>query len=131
LNIYRFFKESQNYRNTAFSPAAPGGDSARGRAAPVAGPILHREAPVFHVAPPPPDEGRGVQGVFLFAVAVPLKIWHNTRNEKKLDEQGRLLVEARLAALTSQINPHFSLQYLELGVFAHPQRSQPRRASWS
>jgi two-component system LytT family sensor kinase len=43
----------------------------------------------------------------LFAVAIPLKIWHNTRNEKKLEEQSRLLVEARLAALTSQINPHF------------------------
>jgi two-component system LytT family sensor kinase len=43
----------------------------------------------------------------LFAVAIPLKIWNSTRNEKKLEEQGRLLVEARLAALTSQINPHF------------------------
>src|ERR1039457_1895824 len=42
-----------------------------------------------------------------FAVAIPLKIWNNTRNEKKLEEQERLLVEARLAALTSQINPHF------------------------
>lgn len=43
----------------------------------------------------------------LFAVAVPLKIWNNTRNEKKLEAQQRLLTEARLAALTSQINPHF------------------------
>jgi two-component system LytT family sensor kinase len=43
----------------------------------------------------------------LFGISIPLKIWHNTRNEKKLEEQGRLLVEARLAALTSQINPHF------------------------
>ncbi len=40
-------------------------------------------------------------------MAIPLKIWNNTRNEKKLEEQERLLVEARLAALTSQINPHF------------------------
>jgi two-component system LytT family sensor kinase len=43
----------------------------------------------------------------LFAVTIPLKIWNNTRNERKLEEQERLLVEARLAALTSQINPHF------------------------
>jgi two-component system LytT family sensor kinase len=43
----------------------------------------------------------------LFAVAIPLKIWNSARTEKKLEEQGRLLVEARLAALTSQINPHF------------------------
>jgi len=43
----------------------------------------------------------------LFAVLIPVKIWNNTRIEKKLEEQKRLLVEARLAALTSQINPHF------------------------
>ena len=43
----------------------------------------------------------------LFAVTLPLKIWNNTRNERKLEEQQRLLVEARLQALTSQINPHF------------------------
>jgi two-component system LytT family sensor kinase len=43
----------------------------------------------------------------LVAVNIPLKIWNNTRNESKLEEQGRLLMEARLAALTSQINPHF------------------------
>ena len=40
-------------------------------------------------------------------VTLPLKIWNNTRNEEKLEAQQRLLNEARLAALTSQINPHF------------------------
>ncbi len=40
-------------------------------------------------------------------IAIPIKIWNNTRNEIKLEEQNRLLVEARMAALTSQINPHF------------------------
>jgi two-component system LytT family sensor kinase len=43
----------------------------------------------------------------LFAVGLPLKIWNNTRNEYKLEEQQRLLMQARLQALTSQINPHF------------------------
>ena len=43
----------------------------------------------------------------LFVITIPLKIWNNTRNEIKLEEQERLLAEARLAALTSQINPHF------------------------
>ncbi len=38
---------------------------------------------------------------------IPLKIWNNTRNEKKLEAQQLRLNEARLAALTSQINPHF------------------------
>jgi two-component system LytT family sensor kinase len=43
----------------------------------------------------------------VFAVILPLKIWNNTRNEKKLEAQQLRLNEARLAALTSQINPHF------------------------
>jgi len=43
----------------------------------------------------------------LFAVSLPLKIWNNARNEKKLEAQQHLLNEARLRALTSQINPHF------------------------
>ena len=43
----------------------------------------------------------------LFAVALPLKIWNNSRNEKKLESQQLLLNEARLAALQRQINPHF------------------------
>jgi two-component system LytT family sensor kinase len=48
--------------------------------------------------------------VFFFVVAtiaVPIKIWNNARIEMKLEEQGKLLLEARLDALQSQINPHF------------------------
>ena len=40
-------------------------------------------------------------------VAIPIKIWNNTRNEIMLEEHRRLLVEARMDALTSQMNPHF------------------------
>jgi two-component system LytT family sensor kinase len=43
----------------------------------------------------------------LFAVALPIKIWDSNLNEKRLEEQQRRLNEARLAALSSQINPHF------------------------
>jgi two-component system LytT family sensor kinase len=42
-----------------------------------------------------------------FCITLPLKIWNNTRNELKLEDQHRLLMEARLEALSSQINPHF------------------------
>ncbi|HWF08896.1 MAG TPA: histidine kinase, partial [Bryobacteraceae bacterium] len=42
-----------------------------------------------------------------FCVTIPLKVWNNTRNEARLEEQERLLIQARLEALTSQINPHF------------------------
>jgi two-component system LytT family sensor kinase len=40
-------------------------------------------------------------------VGIPLKIWNAVRTERKLEEQGRLLMEARLDALQRQINPHF------------------------
>ncbi len=43
----------------------------------------------------------------LLAVTLPLKVWNNTRNEGRLEEQQRLLIQAKLQALTSQINPHF------------------------
>ena len=42
-----------------------------------------------------------------FCITIPLKVWNNTRNEVKLEEQKQLLVQARLEALASQINPHF------------------------
>jgi two-component system, LytTR family, sensor kinase len=43
----------------------------------------------------------------LFATELPIKIWNSSRNEKKLEQQQMRLNEARLAALSSQINPHF------------------------
>jgi two-component system LytT family sensor kinase len=43
----------------------------------------------------------------LMCVGIPLKIWNNTRIEIKLEEQERLLLQARMEALQSQINPHF------------------------
>jgi two-component system LytT family sensor kinase len=41
------------------------------------------------------------------AVAVPIKIWNNTRIEMNLEQHQQLLLKARMDALTSQINPHF------------------------
>ena len=40
-------------------------------------------------------------------VGIPLKIWNQIRVERKLEEQSKLLLEARLDALQRQINPHF------------------------
>ncbi|TAM84629.1 MAG: sensor histidine kinase [Acidobacteria bacterium] len=41
------------------------------------------------------------------AVALPLRIWNNTRIERKLEEKERSLIQARMDSLISQINPHF------------------------
>src|ERR1039457_925302 len=43
----------------------------------------------------------------LLAVGTELKIFNNVRIELKLEEQERLLLQARMAALQNQINPHF------------------------
>ena len=109
LSIYRFFTERKNHRRTAFHLMLV--------AAILYAEFLRQTLGQFS----PAGVFRLVQGwphphwltyialyaVTLFAVAIPLKIWNSVRTEKKLEEQERLLVEARLAALTSQINPHF------------------------
>jgi len=43
----------------------------------------------------------------VFCIGIPLKIWNNTRIERKLQEQEQLLLQARMEALQNQINPHF------------------------
>jgi two-component system LytT family sensor kinase len=59
-------------------------------------------------------------------VGIPLKIWNAIRIERKLEEQGRLLMEARLDALQRQINPHFLFN--TLNSIASLVRSQPELA---
>ncbi len=59
-------------------------------------------------------------------VGIPLKIWNAVRIESKLEEQGRLLLEARLDALQRQINPHFLFN--TLNSIASLVRSKPELA---
>jgi two-component system, LytTR family, sensor kinase len=59
-------------------------------------------------------------------VGIPLKIWNAIRTERKLEEQSRLLMEARLDALQRQINPHFLFN--TLNSIASLVRSRPELA---
>jgi two-component system LytT family sensor kinase len=43
----------------------------------------------------------------LIGVGLPVRIWNTTRIERKLVEQEKALLQARMDALISQINPHF------------------------
>jgi two-component system, LytTR family, sensor kinase len=43
----------------------------------------------------------------VLAIAIPIKIWNSARIEHQLVEQEKLLMAARIQALSSQINPHF------------------------
>src|ERR1017187_7476453 len=59
-------------------------------------------------------------------VGIPLKIWNSIRIERQLEEQSRLLMEARLDALQRQINPHFLFN--TLNSIASLVRSKPELA---
>jgi two-component system LytT family sensor kinase len=59
-------------------------------------------------------------------VGIALKVWNALRIELKLEEQKRLLLEARLDALQRQINPHFLFN--TLNSIAALVRSQPEMA---
>jgi len=71
----------------------------------------HFDGRLFYLKPALPGPQWVAVGAVYFstflAVVLPLKIWNNARIESKLQEQHRLLMQARLDALTSQINPHF------------------------
>jgi two-component system LytT family sensor kinase len=62
----------------------------------------------------------------VLCVAIPIKIWNSARIEHRLQEQEKLLMAARLAALASQINPHFLFNTLT--SISSLIRSQPETA---
>jgi two-component system LytT family sensor kinase len=109
LSIYRLLKGKQDLRRSAFQLV-------------ILLSIISCEFLRFETAKQFPGMIFGLSGIWkptpilavvasylstIFAVTLPLKIWNNSRNEKKLEAQQSRLNEARLAALTSQINPHF------------------------
>jgi two-component system LytT family sensor kinase len=110
LNIWRFFR-GRDYRRTSFHLLFIAVVLVAEFLRSTMGELFKSRKQVFYLQPggphPPVPMVIAIYATTLLAVAIPLKIWNNTRNEKKLEEQTRLLVEARLAALTSQINPHF------------------------
>ncbi len=59
-------------------------------------------------------------------VGIALKVWNTLRIEMSLEEQKRLLLEARLDALQRQINPHFLFN--TLNSIASLVRSKPELA---
>lgn len=62
----------------------------------------------------------------VLGVAIPIKIWGNARIEHRLVEQEKLLMAARIQALSSQINPHFLFN--ALNSISSLVRSQPEAA---
>lgn len=62
----------------------------------------------------------------VLSVAIPIKMWNSARIEHRLHEQEKLLMAAKMQALTSQIQPHFLFN--TLASIASLIRSEPETA---
>jgi two-component system LytT family sensor kinase len=62
----------------------------------------------------------------VLGVATPIRIWNSARIEHRLQEQENLLLEAKVEALKSQINPHFLFN--TLASISSLIRSEPETA---
>jgi two-component system LytT family sensor kinase len=84
---------------------------------------------LFSIARPedPPAVIVALYAATYFCITLPLKVWNNTRNEAKLEDQERLLMQAKLDALSSQINPHFlfnTLNSISSLIRVHPEQAR-------
>lgn len=105
LNIYRWFRKRFGYPRGDWQMfffvlliVMEAGRILLGRAFPGRLFYVHSGSPPVEIA---------ICLATIASVAMPITIWKNTRNEMLLEEQQRLLMQARLSALTAQINPHF------------------------
>jgi two-component system LytT family sensor kinase len=92
---------------------------------------LHNQWPkrlfALYPAHPSPLNFVAVFATAVLVVTLPLKIWNNTRNETKIEEQRRLLLQARMDALSRQINPHFlfnTLNTVSALIRTNPQQAR-------
>ncbi|HZL58039.1 MAG TPA: histidine kinase, partial [Bryobacteraceae bacterium] len=109
LNFYRIFQPGREFRSALLH--------AYFTTAVVFTEILRQGLGSLFAGPPPRlftlahwgDWGAQFLGILAtyFCITLPLKVWNNTRTEVKLEENQRLLMQAKLEALSSQINPHF------------------------
>ncbi len=62
---------------------------------------------LFYLSSPHPWTNVLIVLTTLVAVGLPVRIWNTTRIQRKLEDQELALMQARVDALISQINPHF------------------------
>jgi two-component system LytT family sensor kinase len=66
-----------------------------------------RWMPAYAYAPHPRWVELLIYATSVTVIVIELKIWNGVRLQIKLEEQERLLLQARMTALQNQINPHF------------------------
>jgi two-component system, LytTR family, sensor kinase len=110
LQLVRLFRRKHDLRKTAFSLTCIFTILLAEAVRITIAVLVHNNRLLFSVINPDDFHPLSVAAMFattLFATVLPIKIWNNSRNERKLETQQSLLNEARLAALQRQINPHF------------------------
>ncbi len=110
VNFYRIFQPGRELRSAFLHACFTAGVFATEFLREVLGSAFRYPTPrlftLVHLGDPLPL----MAGMYIstyFCITLPLKVWNNTRIEAKFEEQQRLLMQARLDNLTSQINPHF------------------------
>jgi two-component system LytT family sensor kinase len=128
VNVYRIFQHGRELRSALFHFYFTMGVLATEFLRQSLASIFGKEL-LFSVGLPgdPPAVLIALYATTYFCITLPLKVWNNTRNEAKLEEQERLLMQARLDALSSQINPHFlfnTLNSISSLIRLHPEQAR-------
>jgi two-component system LytT family sensor kinase len=128
VNVYRIFQHGRELRSALFHFYFTLGVLATEFLRQSLALIFGKEM-LFSVGLPgdPPAVLIALYATMYFCITLPLKVWNNTRNEAKLEEQERLLMQAKLDALSSQINPHFlfnTLNSISSLIRLHPEQAR-------
>jgi len=67
----------------------------------------HWPTRIYALTPETPFQTVMVYLGTILCISAPIKIWNDARIEHRVREQEKLLMKARIDALTNQINPHF------------------------
>ena len=109
VNFYRIFQPGRDLRSALVHAGFTAGVFLTEFIRELLASLFPSPARLFTVGPPGDSLAR-LAGLYIstyLCITLPLKVWNNTRNEARLEDQQRLLMQARLEALSSQINPHF------------------------
>ncbi len=122
LNVYRFFKESKDPRRTAFHLEFFAGILVAEFLRQILGEGFPREVYFLPGRNAPTPTLAATYAATLFAVAIPLKIWNNTRNEKKLEEQAPSAGGSPPGGAHQPDQPALPVQHPEHRLLADPHR---------
>ena len=107
VNVYRIFQHGRELRSALFHFYFTMGVLATEFLRQTLGTVFPGKLFTLSLSSDSPAVLVALYATTYFCVTLPLKVWNNTRNEAKLEEQERYLMQAKLDALSSQINPHF------------------------